>query len=266
MQLTIVIATFNASAFLPATLASLASQRTDALAKCEVIIVDGKSGDSTLEIAKSSPVVSRIICEPDDGIYDAMNKGAKHARGAWLHFLNAGDVLADSESLSSTLTALTRADKDAHFWMVGGANNLGGGAGAPRKIPNLPHIWWKHALGLQPHCHQATWVRSDLFRAMGGYSLDFGLAGDFDLILRMGLLGRPFEEHSLLIGYLGGGVSEKEAHLMPQLLHRVRSERLNLTGMALAGDRLVSRIVVLRNRTKIRLGAMRRKSPLTHSA
>ncbi|MET4639302.1 glycosyltransferase [Mycetocola sp. 2940] len=255
--LTIVIATFNASEFLPATLASIETQPAAALDRCEVIVVDGQSRDTTVEVAKASRVISRIVTEPDEGIYDAMNKGAKLANGEWLHFLNAGDVFTKSTSLATTLAALDRADHAGNVWMVAGAQNMAGGQGPGREIPNMPHLWWRHALGLQSHCHQATWFKNDAFHAIGGYSLGFGLAGDFDLILRIGLASRPFEERSLLIGYLGGGVSEKHGHLVPELLHRIRTERLNLSGFAQKLDRCLMVAVSVRNQAKIKLGALR---------
>lgn len=73
----------------------------------EYIIVDGASTDGSIEIAKkyeesfrSYDISYRIISEPDNGIYDAMNKGVKQSNGDWLLFLNSGDTLASSEVLS----------------------------------------------------------------------------------------------------------------------------------------------------------------------
>jgi glycosyltransferase involved in cell wall biosynthesis len=63
------------------------------LSDAEVIVVDGASTDGTLQLLGSSDVVTRWISEPDRGIYDAMNKAIRLARGSFLLHLNAGDTL-----------------------------------------------------------------------------------------------------------------------------------------------------------------------------
>lgn len=72
----------------------------------EYIIVDGKSSDRTIEIARNiaNDYPNRcvhIISEPDKGIYDAMNKGIKNASGEWVNMMNAGDVFADDNVLEN---------------------------------------------------------------------------------------------------------------------------------------------------------------------
>lgn len=68
----------------------------------EYIVIDGGSMDGTLDVIKK--YLDKIACfitEPDDGIYDAMNKGIKRSTGEWVNFMNAGDVFADKEVLNS---------------------------------------------------------------------------------------------------------------------------------------------------------------------
>ncbi len=93
----IVTATLNAADSLPVTAASVFEQRYRSL---EYIVVDGGSTDGTVELLTSGDVpTARWISEPDDGIYDALNKGAGLARGKWLYFLGAGDRLHDRHVL-----------------------------------------------------------------------------------------------------------------------------------------------------------------------
>lgn len=88
-MISIIIATFNAEAHLKDCLDSISR---NILSSYELIIVDGGSTDQTLEIAeKASTSPPLIISEPDQGIYDAMNKGIKHAKGKWILFLGADD-------------------------------------------------------------------------------------------------------------------------------------------------------------------------------
>lgn len=87
----IVIATYNAAHHLEACLQSVSAQTA---AGIEVVLVDGGSTDHTMEIIKASGLpLLQWISEPDKGIYDALNKGARMARGKYVYFLGADDRL-----------------------------------------------------------------------------------------------------------------------------------------------------------------------------
>ena len=255
----IVIATYNAEQHVGLTLESIARLPIDLLDMVEVIVVDGKSSDRTLSIVNSySEIVDVIVSEVDEGIYDAMNKGGRIAGGKWLHFLNAGDRFDSDASLTPLFDVLKTASQD-ELWAVSGATNMGGQDGQRQVIPNLPHRWFRHALGLQPHCHQACWFRADVFHTVGGHALDLGLVGDFDLILRFGLLRRPIEIKSLLIEYQGGGVSEQRRKEIKRLLHEVRVLRLDLQGRWSRFDTALSTAIAAINSVRITGGRIKRR-------
>ena len=105
----IITITFNAAGTLPATLRSVERQTfTD----YEYLIVDGASTDGTIAIAQHSAAVSSVTSEPDKGLYDAMNKGLRKARGCYLVFLNAGDAFHEPDTLQKIADSIEKTDPD----------------------------------------------------------------------------------------------------------------------------------------------------------
>lgn len=106
--ISIVIATHNAERYLPECLSSISNL---SLLQTEVIVVDGGSDDGTVEMLKSSKLpYLKWKSEPDQGIYDALNKGIDMATGKWVYFLGADDrllpgfsVLADELKNENTI-------------------------------------------------------------------------------------------------------------------------------------------------------------------
>jgi len=90
MKVSIITACYNAEKTVEDTIKSVVKQT---YSNIEYIIVDGASKDSTLAIVeKYGNLVAKIISEPDNGVYNAMNKGIKAATGDLLFFLNADDI------------------------------------------------------------------------------------------------------------------------------------------------------------------------------
>lgn len=91
LKITIVTVCYNAEKDIEQTLKSVVNQTYKNI---EYIIVDGFSTDKTMDIIKKyKNHISCIVSEPDNGIYDAMNKGARIATGDYIQFLNAGDII-----------------------------------------------------------------------------------------------------------------------------------------------------------------------------
>ena len=92
MKVSIITVCLNSGATISDTLKSVASQTYKDI---EYIVIDGFSSDKSLEILSSfKPVIDKLVIEPDDGIYDAMNKGLDLATGDLICFLNADDFYA----------------------------------------------------------------------------------------------------------------------------------------------------------------------------
>lgn len=175
--ISVVTVTYNAGATIGATMQSLQQQQcTD----FEHIIIDGASTDSTLAIARRYPTpVLRILSEPDHGLYDAMNKGLKMARGKYVIFLNAGDRFATNATLGRYALAAER-DPDIIYGdtvIVDAAGNLL----RPRHL-SAPKILTADSFraGMLV-CHQAFMVRRELAPE---YNTDYRWSADFDWCVR----------------------------------------------------------------------------------
>ncbi|MCC5943982.1 MAG: glycosyltransferase [Bernardetiaceae bacterium] len=105
MKLTVITVCFNAAKALKKTIKSVASQDFESF---EYLIIDGKSTDDTLVvISDNQSVINHWVSEPDAGIYDAMNKGMRLAKGDYILYLNAGDTFYSEQSLSQLFAQAT---------------------------------------------------------------------------------------------------------------------------------------------------------------
>lgn len=131
----------------------------------EQIVVDGGSTDGTKEVLEEYKDQLAWYCsEPDKGIYDAMNKGADHARGEYLLFLNSGDILLE-DMLVEAMGEPFKEDlvySDILF--------LSGGKVTKSISPSMAEMtpgWF--LFNSLPH--QATFIRRDLHEKLGGYDV-----------------------------------------------------------------------------------------------
>lgn len=146
----------------------------------EYIVVDGASTDKTLKIInRYLDEIDIFISESDDGIYDAMNKGAALASGKFIGFLNADDYFHDSAVLN-IIKALSGSDCDVLYSDLDYINS--NGTIARRWISGSYYEKKLAKLWIPPH--PGFFLRRDLFFKIGGFNQEYRLAADYDLILR----------------------------------------------------------------------------------
>ena len=80
-RITIITVCYNAGKTISRTLRSIQAQTYSSI---EYLIIDGASKDNTLELVQKLAPRAKVFSEPDKGIYDAMNKGLKHATGEYI--------------------------------------------------------------------------------------------------------------------------------------------------------------------------------------
>lgn len=223
MKVSIIIPTFNSAAVLGRALDSIVCQT---FSDWEVLIMDGVSTDNTVEIAQSYHDKRIIVfSEPDKGIYDAMNKGIKKARGEWLYFLGSDDWLLNSKVLQKLFSM----DVDSYDVIYGDVHSS--------HLTDLHHGEWnfykiKNKYNL---CHQAIFYKKTLFGQLGYYDTKYRLLADFDFNLRWffneGTSHQYFPQN--IAFFSDGGCGRREMddaffHDFELLLLRYGKKKLNL--------------------------------------
>jgi len=107
LRISIITVSYNAKNTIEKSLKSIENQSYNNI---EHIIIDGGSKDNTLEICNSFPHVSKIISEPDKGVYDAFNKGLKLATGAVESKSETLDQVINEIAITRTTERGSRAD------------------------------------------------------------------------------------------------------------------------------------------------------------
>jgi glycosyltransferase involved in cell wall biosynthesis len=175
----IVTVSLNAASTIEDTIASVWMQQTEFA--MEHVCVDGGSVDATRAIidrwaTRSSRIVR--VYEPDSGIFDAMNKGLRAARGEYVLFLNADDFFVAPDTLATATTNLSPGAPGNPDLIVGDVTmgELGlRGVWRRRRVPRM--LGRLRECGLYP-LHQGQLTKRRLLNAIGGFDSSFRYASD----------------------------------------------------------------------------------------
>lgn len=179
MKVSIITVCFNSEKTIQDTIKSVESQ---SYTNIEYIIIDGNSKDSTNEIVgKFENVVSTHISEPDNGLYDAMNKGIMLATGDIVGVLNSDDILASDNTIHALVKAI--GDSDGVYGDVGFYSQHSF-SDKKRHYSSKGFTKEKFSRGMMP-AHPSFYVRKDCYEKAGLYRTDFKIASDFDMVLRI---------------------------------------------------------------------------------
>jgi glycosyltransferase involved in cell wall biosynthesis len=186
MRVSVITVAYNSRDTIEDTILSVASQTYP---EVEHVVVDGASTDGTTNlIRKYENTVATIISEPDQGIYDAMNKGISHATGDIVGILNADDVYHDKNVLAAVVEEFERTGADSIF-----ADLVYVRRKKPDKVVRYyrSHAFTPHrfAFGWMP-AHPTFFARRYLFNLHGGYKTDYRIAADYELLVRFLATGK----------------------------------------------------------------------------
>ena len=201
MLLSIITVNYNDKIGLELTIKSVQEQT---FSNFEHIIIDGGSTDGSKELIEANKSnFSYWVSEQDKGIYNAMNKGIKVAKGDYLFFLNSGDHLNNKNSLNRI--HLNLKDHDVIYFNI----NVIGEKKYIKKCPSEMSFTYLHN-DLPPH--QSTFVHKRLFEKFGLYDDGLKIVADWKFLIIALLKYNATYKHvnDVFSNYYEGGISSRE--------------------------------------------------------
>lgn len=220
IKITVATVTWNAGKLIEKTIHSVERQ---SYAFVEHLIIDGNSHDETLEHVhhyqernSRASVRHEIVClsEPDEGLYDAMNKAIDMATGSYIVFLNAGDAFHADNTLE--LIAQAAKSVDVLPAVIYGDTNLVDAEGhfiRKRRLSPPERLNWRSFKNGMLVCHQAFFARTDLARTYH-YNRHYRFSADFDWCIRI-MHAASYKKlplvnaHTIVADYLNEGLTTK---------------------------------------------------------
>lgn len=202
--------------------ATYSSLREQSFREWEMIIIAGKSKDSTLSTAKKLQEQDRrinVFEERGKSIYGAMNEGLEVAHGEYVWFMNAGDRFAEPSVLAQAVAEIST----SNVGVVIGGYGVNGFPEAktyqyPRK--NLSPI--SFAFNRRGGCHQAMIFRTDTLKGVGCYDPSYSLASDFGATLKVIKKAGACRVHEIYAFVEPGGLADQGILTVHQEKHRIR--------------------------------------------
>lgn len=187
MIISLITTTYNSAATLRDTFESVLSQTYSDI---DYWVIDGASKDETLDIIQEyeRKFAGRMhwITEPDRGLYDAMNKGLEHATGDVVGILNSDDFFTSNDILETIAKTFTNTGGNTLDAIYGDIHFV-----KPTDINRCVRYYcsknfrpWLMRFGYMP-AHPSFYARRTIFKQYGLYSLDYKLAADFDMMVRL---------------------------------------------------------------------------------
>lgn len=183
MKISIITATYNSARTLEVCMDSVLNQTYDNI---EYILIDGNSKDTTLDIIKSKAQMHKNvswISEPDNGIYDALNKGILKASGDVIGFVHSDDFLANNTIVSKIANVFKSEQVDGvygnlHYVRFDDVDSV---------VRNWKSQDFKIKLlgrGWMP-AHPTLFLKSAIYKTSGRFNLNYRIAADYDFVLRI---------------------------------------------------------------------------------
>ncbi|MFI5157968.1 MAG: glycosyltransferase family 2 protein [Sphingobacteriales bacterium] len=241
IRVSLITVTYNAESTIERCIRSVIAQKYQNI---EYIVIDGASTDSTFQIInRYAQNIKIIISEPDKGMYDALNKGIKLATGNIIGILNADDYFASDDILTDVATVFMHSNIDI---LYGNLDFVDQNETIIRKWRTRIYKRWDFDLGWMP-AHPTFYCRKSLFNSLGFYSLEYGTAADYELMLRFmhNTKVNAYFLNKVMVKMQCGGMSNKSP------LNRLNAWRFDLKAMRSNGIRFALIALIMKPLRKI---------------
>ena len=181
MKVSIITVCYNSSKTIADTLKSVITQ---SYKNIEYIVIDGKSKDGTQNIiAQYRDGISKYVSEPDNGMYDAINKGIRMATGDIIGILNSDDIYTNDKVIEEMVKRMEETNSDALYGDLKYVqeDDL---SKTVRYWKSGPFKRGKFLFGWMPP-HPTFFLKREVYQQYGGYLTTFKSAADYELMLRM---------------------------------------------------------------------------------
>ena len=243
MKISVITAVWNSETTVGETIESVAAQSHREL---EHVIVEGKSEDGSLAaVERAAHDRMRLITEPDKGIYDALNKGIRHATGDVIGFIHSDDFFAHDGVLARIATAFEDPAVEAVFSDLDYVSQ-DDTSRVIRHWSTGPFDSRRLKYGWMP-AHPTLYLRREVYERFGTYDINFGIAADYDFILRYfsQATGESVYIPEVLYKMRLGGVSNRSLSKIRQKMNEdlLAIRRNNIGGLSTLALKNLSKIV-----------------------
>jgi glycosyltransferase involved in cell wall biosynthesis len=200
-KLSVITIVFNNAKDIERTILSVLNQRYDNI---EYIIIDGGSTDGTVDIIRKYDNKVLWVSEKDKGIYDAMNKGLKMAKGEYVLFMNSGDEIYDSSTVENVFASSPNAD--IYYGETEMYDENWDSLGRRRHQVPENFTWRSFKYGMNVS-HQAIYIKKSITVP---YDERYQLSADIDWIIKAAKKAKTVVKvQGYVAKYLVGGMSKK---------------------------------------------------------
>ena len=178
MKVSIITTTYNSEKTVQRCIDSVVMQDYNNI---EHLIIDGNSSDGTMKkVYQNINSISTIISEPDEGPYDAFNKGIKASTGDLIGFLHSSDYFVKNDIISKLVHMVSKKNSDSIYGDLVYVNSK---KEVTRKWIAKDYNKKNFKYGWMPP-HPTLFIKSNIYKRLGLFKLNFGTSADYELMLR----------------------------------------------------------------------------------
>ncbi|MCO4783752.1 MAG: glycosyltransferase [Candidatus Cloacimonetes bacterium] len=178
--ITVITVSYNSESTMADNIQSVLNQ---SYSNIEHLIIDGGSSDKTRDIVVSNNPKARFLSERDNGIYDAMNKGIRLAKGDYIAILNSDDLYFDETIIKKVMDCFIEHSVDVVYGDMQFVDPVDSSKvqSTWRAIPYYSKLF-KNS---EHPAHPSFFVKKSCYARFGDFKLDFGHTADFEFMMRL---------------------------------------------------------------------------------